>query len=68
MKKIILLLALAFVMCGCCNQYVTDCGIVEGVEINNGGYSEQGTYIVTISKDFKIGDKVKIIIVKDEQQ
>lgn len=59
MKKLILLLALAFVMCGCCNQYVTDCGIVEGVKINNGGYPGQGTYIVTISQNFNAHWKFK---------
>lgn len=52
MKKLILLFTLAFVLCGCCNQYVTDFGIVECVEINNGGYSSQGKYIATISRDF----------------
>jgi len=66
MKKLIILLALAFVMCGCCNQYVTDCGIVEGVEINNGVYSGQGTYVVTISKDFNAHWKYKAYLYTNE--
>ena len=64
MKKLILLLALAFVMCGCLNQYVTDFGIVEGVEINNGLYS--GKYIVTISDDFNAHSKCKVYLYTDK--
>lgn len=51
MKKLILLLALAFVMCGC-NQYVTDTGIVVGVSVNRGLFKDQGMYIVEINRHF----------------
>jgi PBP1b-binding outer membrane lipoprotein LpoB len=33
MKKLILLLILAFVMCGCMRQHIKDYGIVEKVEL-----------------------------------
>lgn len=66
MKKLILLLALIFVMCGCYNQYVTDCGIVECVEINNGLFSGQGTYIVTISKGFNAHWKCRAYLYTNE--
>jgi hypothetical protein len=51
MKKLILFLVLAFVMCGC-NQYVTDTGIVVGVSVNSGPYKGQGKYIVEINRHF----------------
>lgn len=52
MKKLILLLSLAFTMCGCDGQYVNDLGIVIGVEKNHGLYKEQGKYIVEVSQYF----------------
>ena len=66
MKKLILLLALAFVMYGRGNQYVTDFGIVEGVEINNGEYSSKGKYIVTMSEDFNAHWKRNAYLYTDE--
>lgn len=54
MKKLILLLALVFVMCGC-EQHVSDYGVVESIELfestkvsNN--YTTK--YRVKVSKDF----------------
>ncbi len=60
MKKLILL-ALAFVMCGC-NQYITDIGIVEGVESNSGLYKGQGTYLVKVSHHFNAHCKLNVFL------
>ena len=38
MKKLILLLVLALVMCGCMKQYIKDCGIVKKVELKEVNY------------------------------
>lgn len=55
MKKLILLLALAFVMCGCMKQYIRDYGIVEKVELEETKFINgcpTTKYKVTLSEDF----------------
>ena len=66
MKKLILLLALAFVICGC-NQHphITDYGIVEQVEVHkNTKISTNYTtkYRVRVSSDFNTNWKLYVYL------
>ena len=63
MKKLLLLLALVFVMCGC-KQYITNYGVVEKVELQQmsfvNGYESK--YIVTVGENFNGIWKAKVVI------
>ena len=66
MKKLILLLALAFVMCGCnIHPHITDYGIVEQVELykHKEVYTNYTTkYRVRVSKDFNASWKCVVYL------
>ena len=56
MKKLILFLALALVMCGCMKQHIRDYGVVEKVELEETKFTDNGKitkYKVTLSNEEK---------------
>lgn len=70
MKKLILLLALAFVMCGCnMHPHITDYGVVEQVELyENRKVSTNYTtkYRVKVSTDFNAIWKYNVYLYTNE--
>ena len=70
MKKLILLLTLAFVLCGCnSHPHITDYGVVEKVELYetkkiSTNYTTK--YRVTISRDFNANWKFPVYLYTNE--